>query len=765
MKKVKDILEINKILDMFSKYIKTNLGLNILLNKQISNDKKYIIKEYTKLDEIYKIIENFNELPIYSKLDMYKEIESLKKGSLMDGNKLNELKDEITSTLDLITYFSKNDITSLNLKLIPNLISSLRPNTKLYSKIISSISNDGEILDQASKELYEIRRELRSIDKEIHSRLTKIINSNKDKINGDNYVIRNGHYSIPISSSLKNTILGVVQDISDSGATTFIEPYEIAELENKRNVLELKERDEISKILDSFRSEIMFDSSSLINNNEVICELDYLSAKYKYMKNFNASIPHISNSNKVRLIKARHPLLDQNIVVANDFIFGEDKTFLLISGPNAGGKTIALKTLATLAYLTKLALPLTVEEGSEIPLFNNIYLDIGDNQSIESNLSTFSSQISNISYILKYVTNKDLVIFDELCNGTDPKEGEALSIAISKYLIEKGSISGVSSHYQLLKKFGLENEHVLSASFLFDEKKIRPTYKMLLGVSGKSFGFLIANKYGISSTIVDDAKKIYEKNYLSKEDRRIEVIEEKERQLEFKEERLKTFEKKLSKEQSKIDQEKNKISLRIEKLNQNKSEEFDRYLDEKYKEINDIYKEFLNSKNAKKAMEKLAKISIDEEIDPTISIGDYVLIKGLETKGTVSNVKGNKISVINEDGFTIDTNLDTLKKLPKPQSKIEKTTNVDTKILKSVDVPSSINLIGYHSYEGVEMMEKYISDCLINNKTSCRVIHGFGSGRLRMALWEALKKNPHVESFTLCDESNGGGGATSIKLK
>ena len=176
MKKVKDILEINKILDMFSKYIKTNLGLNILLNKQISNDKKYIIKEYTKLDEIYKIIENFNELPIYSKLDMYKEIESLKKGSLMDGNKLNELKDEITSTLDLITYFSKNDITSLNLKLIPNLISSLRPNTKLYSKIISSISNDGEILDQASKELYEIRRELRSIDKEIHSRLTKIIN-------------------------------------------------------------------------------------------------------------------------------------------------------------------------------------------------------------------------------------------------------------------------------------------------------------------------------------------------------------------------------------------------------------------------------------------------------------------------------------------------------------------------------------------------------------------------------------------------------------
>ncbi len=760
MKKSFYILEINKVIDLFKKYAKTIKGIDIFNNLALSNEKKYVIREYKKLDEMYKLYENYGELPIYSKLILSSEINSLKAGKLLNPLKLNLLKDEIYSSFEITSFLTKIKNKD-DYKIIFEIFSKIKPCSELYNKINKSIGNDGSILDSASKELGNIRNSLRNIDKRIHSSLSIIMQKNKDKMNGDNYVFRNGHYAIPISSSLKSSVFGVVLDISDSGATTFIEPYEIAELENEKNILLLKERDEISKILSSFRQDVLFYSHDLISSNEAIGELDFLTSKVKFMKEYHAAIPTISLKYSFKFKKAKHPLLDQNICVPNDFLLDENKRILLISGPNAGGKTVALKTIGTLAYMVKLALPLTLEEGSECAVFNNIFVDIGDNQSLENNLSTFSSQISNVSSILKSLTNKDLVIFDELCNGTDPKEGEALSIAITKYLLNKKCLSVISSHYSLLKKFGLENENILSSSFIFDEKKIRPTFKMLLNVSGKSYGFAIANKFGIDKEIVDEAKQIYEKNYLSEEDKRIEIIEDKERALSFKEEKLKNYEKRLNKEQSLIDQEKNKIKIRIEKLNQNKSEEFDKYLDAKYKEINDIYTEFIKDKNAKKAMDKLLKINIEESENEPINVGDYVLIKGLDVKGQVTSIKGNKINVNSSDGFSFETTFDSLKKIPTPKKVLDNNLDIDNKILNKTTVSSSLNLIGYHTHEGVEMMEDYISKALVDKKSSVKVIHGFGSGRLRQALWEALKKNKHVSSFSLGPD----GGSTIVNLK
>ncbi len=760
MKKSFYILELDKVIDLFKKYAKTIKGIALFNSLAISNDKKYIIREYQKLRETYSLIENYNEPPIYSKLILSDEIKALKEGKLLDPYKLNLLKDEIYSSFEMNKYFLKikNKEEYKELTIIFN---KIKPNSDLYNKIAKSIGNDGSILDSASKDLASIRASLRGIDKKIHTSLNSIMSKNKDKMNGDNYVFRNGHYAIPISTNLKSQVFGVVLDISDSGATTFIEPYEIAELENEKNILMLKERDEISKILAKFREEILFNSYDLINANEALGEIDFLVSKVKYIKEYQASIPNISSKNSIKIKKGKHPLLDKNICVPNDFILDENKRILLISGPNAGGKTVALKTIGTLAYMVKLALPITAEEDSECAVFNNIYVDIGDNQSLENNLSTFSSQISNISNILKNVTNKDLVIFDELCNGTDPKEGEALSIAITKYLLNKRSLSAISSHYSLLKKYGLENENILSSSFIFDERKIRPTFKMLLNVSGKSYGFVIANKFGIDKEIIDEAKTIYEKNYLSEEDKRIEIIEDKERALSFKEEKLKNYEKKLAKEQSEIDKEKNKIKIRTEKLNQNKSEEFDRYLDQKYKEINDIYQEFIKEKNAKKALDRLLKINVEEQEVEPINVGDYVLIKGLDVKGQVTSIKGNKVNINSSDGFSFETSLDSLKKIPTPQKVLKSEQDIDNKILNKEVVSSSLNLIGYHTHEGVEMMEDYISRALIDKKGQIKVIHGFGSGRLRQALWEALKKNKHVASFNLGPD----GGSTLVNLK
>ncbi len=763
MKKAKDVLEITKVIDLINNYILTIKGKEILYSFKIYNDKKSLIREYSKIDEMRRIYELKGNLPIFSKLDIEKEINDFKKSNFLNEDKIMLLKDEIKSTYDLNLFYKK-----LNERFIyiEELFTKIKPNLVLLDKISKTFSNNGEILDSASIELAHIRKEIRNIDKKIREEISNLFISNKEKVIGDNYQIKNGHFVLPVNTSLKKNVPGIIQDISDSGQTTYIEPFQIAELENDKSILELKERDEINKILNEFKNLIIFDSSQLILNNKSIGEIDYLLSKVKYLKAYNLITPKIIDTESFKLINAKHPLIDKNICVGNNFILGNDKTLMLISGPNAGGKTIALKTIGTLTFLSKLAIPLNCDEGSEIGVFNNIYVDIGDNQSIESNLSTFSSHISNISYILKNVTNKDLILFDELCNGTDPKEGEALSIAISEFLISKKVISIISSHYTLLKKFGLDNKSVLNASFIFDEKKIKPTFKLLLGVSGKSYGFLIANKFGIDENIINNAKEIFEKNYMSDENRKLELLEEKEREIIKKEDKLKIYEQKISKMQSDLDKEKNLISKKEEDLKNKKIKDFDNILDKKYREINNIYNEYIKEKNHKKTLDKLAEISLEESKIENISLGDTVLIKNIETKGVVSDIRKNKVKVIDDSGFSFNTTLDNLKKINLPKSnKIISSINIDDSILNQKVTPSSLNLIGYHIYEGIEALKDYLSEAYSKKLSNVKIIHGFGSGKLREAIHEELRKNKYVKEFSLGNETNGGNGSTIVKLK
>ncbi len=763
MKKAKDVLEINKVIDLINEFILTIKGKEILYSYKVYNDKKSLTREYSKIDEIRKIYELKGNLPIFSKLDIEKEINDLKAGKYLNEEKIILLKEEIKSSNDLNLFYKKINQRFLY---VEELFTKIKPNLDLLDKINKTFSNNGEILDSASIELAHLRKEIRNIDKKIREVINNLLSSNKDKITGDNYLLKNGHFVLPVNTSFKRSVPGVIQDISDSGLTTFIEPFEIAELENDKAILELKERDEINKILNEFKNHIIFDAPQLIINNKSIGEIDYLLSKVKYLKKYNCITPKIIDTQEFKLINAKHPLLDQNICVPNTFILGNDKTLMLISGPNAGGKTVALKTIGTLIYLSKLGIPLNLEEGSEVGLFNNIYLDIGDNQSLESNLSTFSSHISNISYILKNVTNKDLVLFDELCNGTDPKEGEALSIAISKFLISKKVITIISSHYTLLKKFGLDNRSVLNASFIFDEKKIKPTFKLILGVSGKSYGFLIANKFGIDENVINDAKEIFEKNYMSDENRKLELLEEKEREIIRKEDKLKIYEQKISKMQSELDKEKNIISKKEEDLKNQKIKNFDNLLEQKYKEISNIYNDFIKEKNHKKALDKLAEITLEESKIEDINIGDTVLIKNIETKGVVLDIRKNKVKVIDDNGFSYNTTLDNLKRINVPKSnKIVSNINIDDTILNAKQVSSSLNLIGYHIYEGIEALKDYLSEAYSKKLTNVKIIHGFGTGKLKEAIHEELRKNKYVKEFSLGNETNGGNGSTIVKLK
>ena len=762
MENIEEVLEIGKIREQIKKYTKTLLAKKKIDELKPSCEYSFVSKEYQKLKETIEVLDVYNDFPIISELDLYEEIAYAKKGNVFNEITLNQIKQEIQTTVDVIKYSLKikEDYDALN-----ELFMSLKANELLFNEISSAISQENTVKDSASKELFSVRKSIYSLNKNIHSSLNSIFGKYKDKLSGDNFVLRNGHYAIPVNSSYKASIDGIVHDVSDSGLTTFIEPKEILELENQLAVLKIKERDEINKILYKLTTKVVENASELINNNEILGELDFLSAKAKYAKEIDANVPRINNGKYFKLYSARHPLIDKNICVPNDFILGNEKTLMIISGPNAGGKTIALKTVAILAYMAKLGLALPASVDSEICLFKNIYIDIGDSQSIENNLSTFSAHISNISVVLKYITSSDLVVIDELCTGTDPKEGEALAVAIVKELLKKQAISLITSHYELLKKYGLTNDKILNASFIFNEKNVTPTFKILLGVSGKSYGFLIGKKFGLDAALIADAKRIYDNSFKSEDDKKLHALDEKERYLATKDEKLKLRQDSLAKLKEELSKKEKELRDKENKLKNQKIDKFDVFLNDKYNEINNIYNTFLKDKDIKKAEAKLDKINVKKKKNENITVGNYITIKSLGINGRVISENGNKLRITTSDGFSINATKDQCELIEAPKESVKPTINADKYILGQKQVSASLNLIGYRVDDALIALDKYLDDCVLRGLKQVKIIHGFGSGKLREGIHSFLKNKKNIASFKIGSELDGGSGSTIVNLK
>ena len=762
MNKVEEVLEVDKIRQNIKKFTKTIIAKQKIELLTPSSDFNFVKKELNRLNQALKTMNLYGDFPIRSELDMFETINFAKKGNVFNEITLNNIKEEIQVTIDTIKYSLSitEDFDDLN-----ELFMSLKANEKLYNEINSAISIDNTVKDSASKALFDIRKNIYSLNKNIHTTLNKLFSKHKDKLSGDNFVLRNGHYAIPVNSSFKSNFDGIVQDVSDSGLTTFIEPKEILELENELAVLKIKERDEINKILFALTNKVVEDGNNLINNNEVLGELDFLSAKVKYAKEIDANIPKLNKEKTFKLFNARHPLIDKNICVPNDFILGNDKTLMIISGPNAGGKTIALKTIAICSYMVKLCLAIPTSVDSEICVFDKIYVEIGDKQSIESNLSTFSAHISSISVIFQYLTSSDLVVIDELCNGTDPKEGEALAVAIVKKLLKIGALTIVSSHYELLKKYGFTNKQILNASFIFNEKNVTPTFKILLGVSGKSYGFLISKKYGLESDIITEAKKIYEDSFASEDDKKLHALDEKERYLATKEEKLKVRQESLNREKENLNRLNKNLKEKEIKLKNNKIDKFDTYLNDKYNEINNIYNAFIKDKDIKKAEAKLDKINLNKKKNENITAGNYVSLKNLGIIGKVVSENGNKITISSSDGFTVKATKDQCELIEPPKDTLKPQIDADKYILNQKPISSSINLVGYRVDDATIALDKYLDDCVLKGLKEVKVIHGYGSGKLREGIHKFLKTRKNVQSFRIGSELDGGSGSTIVTLK
>ena len=761
MNSVRQILEIDKVLEKIYRYIKTPRGRSILENLDVYDDKDKCKEELAKLSEIISIINKFNDLPINNHINIEDEIKNAKKGSILDERKLNDVKDVILSTKEIIKFYNK---IVEKPTLLSNDFSKLKFDESLYTKINNVITVDNTVSDNASPKLSKIRKDLYRSERDLKTTINKLLIKNKDLLSGDNYVLRDGVFVLPVNSSFKASVSGLVLDISDSGQTTFIEPLEIVSLENNRHVLEIQEKEEVNRILKELTNLVIKDENILITNDKIIGYLDFLSSKAHFCKEISGVVPILFDKQEVKLYVARHPLLDANNVVANDFVFGGDKTMMLISGPNAGGKTIALKTVAILSYMTKMGLPISAGENSGVGFFRKIYVDIGDSQSIENNLSTFSAHISILSVLLKYISSKDLVIIDELGNGTDPKEGEALSMAVAKFLLDRKCLTMITSHYNLLKQFGLTNPNVTSVSFIFNEEKIEPTFRIIYDVTGKSYGFKIARKYGLNDTVVSDAEKIYEQNYIDDNDRKLQILEDKERYIHEKNEQLNKRKRELDQLNSELIKKNDALKLKEEKLKEKKIDDFDEYMNSKIDEIDDIVEEFKtsNKTKSKEYIDRINSLSLTKKVDEKLNVGDYVRIKSLDMEGKITRLDGKRLTVVTHDGLSLNTDKDKCEKIAIPVTYKPKVGNIDQNILGKKTIPLSINLIGYHIDEGLSALDKYLSDCYARGYKSVKIIHGYGSGQLRQAIHTHLKKFDIVKSFRLGDETDGGAGATTI---
>jgi len=662
---------------------------------------------------------------------------------------------------------------------LDNLFNNLYINPNVENTIYKSIIDENTFSDDASKELYSIRKNLRSKENEIRNKLNSFMHSKY--LQEPIITVRNNRFVIPVKDEYRQEIKGFVHDISSSGSTIFIEPISVFDLNNDLSNLKNEENLEIEKILQKLSSLFFEITDSIKNDINLIGIIDFIFAKAKYSNSINASQPTIGNEKFINLIDAWHPLLDQNSAIKNTISIGNNYTSLIITGPNTGGKTVTLKTAGLLCLMALSGLHIPAKENSYIYFFDNIFTDIGDEQSISASLSTFSSHMSNISYILEETTKDSFVLLDELGSGTDPLEGSALAISILEYLHSIGTVTLATTHYPELKQYALITNGFMNASVEFNVDTLSPTYKLLIGVPGTSNAFAISKKLGISETILSRAKEFINNDNIHIEDlltsiyKDKKIIEEEKKEIEENYLKSKILKENLENELSSLNSSKKSY------IDEAKSKAKEILLSAK-EDANDLIKQIEKSNNTKSANEirntinkKIDKLSIKKEETKKISlklsdltIGMEVFIPSISQTGTIlsaskeSNIQvqlplGKMFFNINQLELSNNTSTTNNTNTKKDYSK--------NREFKPKAISSEINVIGQNVDEACFLIDKYLDNCYLSGLNNTRIVHGKGTGALRDGIHKFLKTHPHVKSFRIGTFGEGEMGVTIVELK
>ncbi len=775
-------LEYNKILEILSTYCKTYIGKEIVENLLPSNNKEEVknlleetnqavnltyristppISEISNIDESLIILNDYGTLSIKSILDIAKILKISQ-----------ELKD----------YFYTDTIDTLSFSSLNKYFSRLYTNKNIVDKIFKIIIDENTISDDASSNLKTIRKKQRNLEQDIKDKLNSFIHSsNYSKYVQENIItIRNDRYVIPIKEEYRSMIKGFIHDVSSSGSTIFIEPISIFELNNKVNNLRLEEHIEIEKILKELSLLLCPYTNELKQNVQIIGYIDFIFAKSSYSKDINGITPLISDKKEINLVNARHPLIDKNQVVPISLNLGKEFLSLVITGPNTGGKTVTLKTIGLLICMACSGINIPADEKSSIYVFDEIYADIGDDQNISESLSTFSSHMVNIVDIVNNSTPNSLILLDELGSGTDPLEGANLAISILDYFKNKNTLTISTTHYQELKEYALVTKNIENASVQFDLENLKPTYKLLIGVPGKSNAFEISKKLGLKPDIIENAKSMLDSNDINIEELLKNIydnkakIELEKQEIEKNLEKSKLLKANLEKDNSSL--EKQKIDL----INNAKIEARNILLNAK-DEANEIIKQISNSNDIKlnnnlrnKLNDKINNIALDSTLENTkissldesdIKPNTEVFVTTLKQNGTIlSNISKSNEVIVQIGSIKMNIPIKYLERAK--QVNINNQTNKNyTSISKTRTAKTEINVIGYTVEEATFVVDKFLDDCSLAKIKTARIVHGKGTGKLKNGIHEFLKKHPHVLSYRLGTFGEGEMGVTIVEIK
>lgn len=791
-KKALDVLEYKIVLDKLINHISSSLGKEKALELTPLSDIDEIKRLQDETEEAYKLIIKIGSPSIYGVTNLKAELKHVEKGGIMLPRKLLEVSDNLRSAKAMINYLGNTEENIKNYPQLSKYVNALYKNTNLENDINIAIISEDEISDNASRNLSRIRRAQKNKTQGIRDKLNGIIRSQSNALQDNIITVRDGRYVVPVKSEKRGLVKGIVHDQSSSGATVFIEPMSVVQLNNELRILESEENEEIRNILRDLSLKALEISEELLLNQEILTDLDLIFAKGKLAIEMDAIKPKLNNQGYFNFKKARHPAIDKKKVVPIDIYIGDDYNTLVITGPNTGGKTVTLKTVGLITLMAQTGLHIPCDFGSTVAVFDEIFADIGDEQSIEQSLSTFSSHMTNIVKILENVKDNSLVLFDELGAGTDPTEGAALAMAILKRLLDKNIRTIATTHYSQLKLFALTTDKVKNGAVEFDVDTLSPTYRLHIGVPGKSNAFEISKRLGLDDEIIEESRVFISQENQSFEDvlQQIESdrkrIEESKMEQELLERTISNLKEELEKEIEKNKKSREKI------VEEAKDEAFD-ILNEAKETASDLIKElkFMKAvssidedvqskvnkleKDVNKKLNKYetkssgikTKVSKQSKEIKDIDIGDDVEILGIGQEGEVATKPDKKGNLLVQVGIMkINANIKNLRLIKSKESKTAET-NIKSIIKNKANqnINQEIDLRGMNIEEAILEIDKYLDDAYIIGVKEVQLIHGKGTGVLRKGVQNYLKKHKHVKSFRIGGYSEGGMGVTVVQLK
>lgn len=789
------ILEYEKIISQLTEYAASAPGKLLCRSLVPSTDLNEILQAQTETTDAVTRVRLKGNLSFSGIRDIRDSLKRLEIGSSLSTTELLSISSLLTVAARAKSYGRHEESDEFPDDSLEAMFRDLEPLTPVNNEIKRCIISEDEISDEASPGLSRVRRTIRGINNRIHTQLNSILNSNRAYLQDAVVTIRDGRYCLPVKAEYKNQVNGMVHDQSATGSTLFIEPMAIIQMNNELRSLAIEENKEIEAVLADLSNQLAPYIEILSINQQLLTKLDFIFAKAALSRHYKCSEPKFNQEGRIHIKDGRHPLLNPQKVVPITIWLGDKFNLLIVTGPNTGGKTVSLKTVGLFTLMGQAGLHIPAFDGSELAVFEEVFADIGDEQSIEQSLSTFSAHMTNIVDILGKADSHSLCLFDELCAGTDPTEGAALAISILNFLHNMQCRTMSTTHYSELKMYALSTPGVENASCEFDVQTLSPTYRLLIGIPGKSNAFAISKKLGLPDYIIEDAK-----NHLESEDETFEDIishlEESRVTIEKEQQEIKTYKEEISRLKARLEQKEERFDERKDKMIRNANEEAQRILREAKetadRTIKNINKLAASSGVDTKALEaergKIrdnlkkveSKLTLKQESKPhkainpkKLRIGDGVKVLSMNLKGTVSTLPDASGNLFVQMGILRSrVNINDLELLqensisaPGLQTSRKGSGASAIKMSKSASISSEINLLGMTVDEAIAHLDKYLDDAYIAHLSQVRVVHGKGTGALRAGIHKHLKKLKHVKEFRLAEYGEGDAGVTIVVFK